>query len=71
MFKTISLNAAHRALTAHAVVFDDGDVSVNYAPQIDVHHAARSNAEIFDVSYVLAVDLFPGGTRDFSARRAN
>lgn len=65
MLKTISLNAAHRALAARMVEFDGGEVSVNYGPQIDEHHAARSDAEMFDVSYMLAVDLLRGGGRDF------
>ncbi len=68
MLKTISLNAARRTLAARMVDFGGGEVSVNYGPKIYEHHAARSDAEMFDVSYMLAVDLLRGGARHFLRR---
>ncbi len=65
MLKKTPLNATHRALGARMVDFGGWDMPVNYGSQIDEHHAVRSDAGMFDVSHMRAVDLTGAGSRDF------
>ena len=68
MLKTTPLNAAHRALGARMIDFGGWDMPVNYGSQIEEHRAVRSNAGMFDVSHMLAVDVRGAGGRDFLRR---
>ena len=68
MLKKTPLNAAHRALGARMVDFGGWDMPVNYGSQIEEHHAVRSDAGMFDVSHMLAIDVHGAGTRDFLRR---
>jgi glycine cleavage system T protein (aminomethyltransferase) len=65
LLKQTPLNAAHRVAGAKMVDFGGWDMPVNYGSQIDEHHAVRSDAGMFDVSHMLAVDLEGEGARDF------
>ncbi len=65
MLKKTPLNAIHRAASARMVDFGGWDMPVNYGSQIDEHHAVRSDAGMFDVSHMRAVDLAGAGARDF------
>ena len=51
------LHAAHLAAGARMVDFAGWDMPVNYGSQIEEHHAVRSDAGMFDVSHMLALDL--------------
>jgi aminomethyltransferase len=62
--KTI-LNASHRALGAKMVDFGGWDMPLNYASQLDEHHAVRRDAGMFDVSHMTVVDLHGARTREF------
>ena len=68
MLKTTPLNAAHRALGARMVDFGGWDMPVNYGSQIEEHRAVRSDAGMFDVSHMLAVDVHGAGAREFLRR---
>jgi aminomethyltransferase len=59
------LNAVHRASGARMVDFGGWDMPVNYGSQIDEHRAVRTDAGMFDVSHMRAVDLTGAGARDF------
>src|ERR1700712_3618279 len=59
------LHATHLALNARMVDFGGWDMPVNYGSQIDEHHAVRTNAGMFDVSHMLAVDIRGTGARQF------
>jgi aminomethyltransferase len=65
MLNTTPLNALHRAAGAKMVDFGGWDMPVNYGSQIEEHHAVRRDAGMFDVSHMLALDLFGDGARDF------
>lgn len=65
MLKTTPLNAAHRALGARMIDFGGWEMPVNYGSQIDEHHAVRRDAGMFDISHMLAVDLYGVRARDF------
>ena len=65
MLKQTPLNAVHRAAGARMVDFGGWDMPVNYGSQIDEHHAVRTDAGMFDVSHMRAVDLTGNGVRDF------
>ncbi|MEO8344269.1 MAG: glycine cleavage system aminomethyltransferase GcvT [Betaproteobacteria bacterium] len=64
MLKQTPLNATHRAFGARMVDFGGWDMPVNYGSQIDEHHAVRSDAGMFDVSHMRAVDLTGARARD-------
>jgi aminomethyltransferase len=68
VLKTTPLNAAHKALGARMVDFGGWDMPVNYASQIEEHHAVRRDAGMFDISHMLAVDLLGTGAREFLRR---
>ncbi len=62
MPKVTPLHAVHRAAGARMVDFGGWDMPVNYGSQIDEHHAVRTDAGMFDVSHMRAVDLEGDGT---------
>ena len=47
------------------VDFGGWDMPVNYGSQIDEHRAVRTDAGMFDVSHMLALDVEGAGARDF------
>ena len=51
------LHAAHVAAGARMVDFAGWDMPVNYGSQIEEHNAVRTDAGMFDVSHMLALDL--------------
>lgn len=57
MLKTTPLNQAHRAMNAKMVDFGGWDMPLHYGSQLDEHHKVRSDAGMFDVSHMLAVDI--------------
>ena len=59
------LHAAHIEAGARMVDFAGWDMPVNYGSQIEEHHAVRSDAGMFDVSHMLALDLTGAGATDF------
>jgi aminomethyltransferase len=65
VLKQTPLNQAHRAAGARMVDFGGWDMPVNYGSQIDEHHAVRTDAGMFDVSHMRAVDLAGVAVRDF------
>ena len=65
MPKQTPLNALHRAAGARMVDFGGWDMPVNYGSQIDEHRAVRTDAGMFDVSHMLAIDVEGAGARDF------
>jgi aminomethyltransferase len=65
LLKQTPLNAIHRAAGARMVDFGGWDMPVHYGSQIDEHHAVRTDAGMFDVSHMRAVDLAGAGARDF------
>ena len=73
MLRQTPLNAVHRAAGAKMVDFGGWEMPVSYGSQIEEHHAVRSDAGMFDVSHMLAVDLGGGplhvqGQRSSAAR---
>ena len=65
MQKRTPLYEAHRAAGARMVDFGGWDMPVNYGSQIEEHHAVRTDAGMFDVSHMRAVDIAGHGARDF------
>ncbi|WP_116135873.1 glycine cleavage system aminomethyltransferase GcvT [Trinickia diaoshuihuensis] len=63
--KQTPLNAAHRVQNARMVDFGGWDMPVNYGSQIDEHHAVRTDAGMFDVSHMCAVDFAGPRARAF------
>ena len=57
MLKTTPLYAVHRAAGAKMVDFGGWEMPLAYGSQIEEHHAVRSDAGMFDVSHMLAVDV--------------
>ncbi|KAA3655186.1 MAG: glycine cleavage system aminomethyltransferase GcvT [Proteobacteria bacterium] len=57
MARITPLHAVHVAAGARMVDFAGWDMPVNYGSQIEEHHAVRSDAGMFDVSHMLALDL--------------
>ncbi|MCZ4305230.1 glycine cleavage system aminomethyltransferase GcvT [Zoogloeaceae bacterium G21618-S1] len=57
MARCTPLHAVHVAAGARMVDFAGWDMPVNYGSQIEEHHAVRSDAGMFDVSHMLALDL--------------
>jgi aminomethyltransferase len=55
----------HRSLGARLVDFGGWDMPVQYASQIEEHHAVRRAAGVFDVSHMCVVDLTGARTREF------
>ncbi len=65
MLKTTPLNQTHRAMNAKMVDFGGWDMPLHYGSQLDEHHKVRSDAGMFDVSHMLAVDIKGDSTRAF------
>ncbi len=63
--KRTPLNATHRALNARMVDFGGWDMPVNYGSQIEEHRAVRTDAGMFDVSHMCAVDFTGERVRAF------
>ena len=59
------LNAAHRRLGARMVDFGGWEMPLHYGSQIAEHHSVRSNAGVFDVSHMLALDVSGAEARAF------
>jgi aminomethyltransferase len=55
----------HRSLGARLVDFGGWDMPVQYASQIEEHHAVRRTAGVFDVSHMCVADLTGVRTREF------
>lgn len=60
MLKRTPFNAAQRRLGAKLVDFGGWEMPLHYGSQIEEHHRVRSDAGVFDVSHMLALDI--GGT---------
>ena len=65
MLKTTALHAEHQGLGARLVDFAGWDMPIQYASQLDEHHAVRTAAGMFDVAHMAAVDLSGARTREF------
>jgi len=57
VLKTTPLNQTHRNMNAKMVDFGGWDMPLHYGSQLDEHHKVRSDAGMFDVSHMLAVDI--------------
>jgi aminomethyltransferase len=65
MLKKTALHPNHVALGAKLVDFAGWEMPIQYASQLDEHHAVRQGAGMFDVSHMTAVDLLGVRTREF------
>jgi len=65
MLKATALHAEHLRLGAKLVDFAGWDMPIQYASQLDEHHAVRNGAGMFDVAHMSAVDLQGPRTREF------
>ena len=63
--KTTPLNQTHRDMNAKMVDFGGWDMPLHYGSQLDEHHKVRSDAGMFDVSHMLAVDIKGEDARAF------
>ena len=63
--KKTALNAEHAALGGKLVDFAGWEMPIQYASQLDEHHAVRNGAGMFDVAHMTAVDLQGARTREF------
>lgn len=68
MLKTTALHAEHVRLGAKLVDFAGWDMPIQYASQLDEHHAVRNASGMFDVAHMSAVDLSGPRTREFLRR---
>jgi aminomethyltransferase len=55
----------HQSQGARLVDFGGWDMPVQYASQIEEHHAVRRAAGVFDVSHMCVIDLTGARTREF------
>lgn len=65
MLKQTALHSEHVRLGARLVDFAGWDMPIQYASQLDEHHAVRSGAGMFDVAHMSAVDLHGPLVREF------
>lgn len=65
MLKKTALHAQHQALGAKLVDFAGWEMPIQYASQLDEHHAVRASAGMFDVAHMTAVDLHGARSREF------
>jgi aminomethyltransferase len=65
MLKKTALHAEHVKLGARLVDFAGWEMPIQYASQLDEHHAVRAGAGMFDVAHMSAVDLHGGRVRVF------
>lgn len=66
--KHTALHAEHVRLGAKLVDFAGWDMPIQYASQLDEHHAVRQSAGMFDVAHMCAVDLHGARTAEFLRR---
>lgn len=66
--KATTLNQTHRDMHAKMVDFGGWDMPLHYGSQLDEHHRVRSDAGMFDVSHMLALDIKGKAARDFLRR---
>jgi aminomethyltransferase len=65
MLKKTALHSRHQALGAKLVDFAGWEMPIQYASQLDEHHAVRGGAGMFDVAHMAAVDLHGARSREF------
>ena len=65
MLKKTALHDHHRKLGARLVDFAGWEMPIQYASQLDEHHAVRSGAGMFDVAHMVVVDLHGARVREF------
>jgi aminomethyltransferase len=65
MLKHTALFEAHRKLNAKLVDFGGWEMPLHYGSQIEEHHNVRRDAGMFDVSHMLAIDVFGRDARTF------
>ena len=65
MLKTTALHAEHQRLNARLVDFAGWDMPIQYASQLEEHHAVRRAAGMFDVAHMTAVDVTGADATDF------
>jgi len=63
--KTTPLNQTHREMKAKMVDFGGWDMPLHYGSQLEEHHKVRTDAGMFDVSHMLAVDINGEAARSF------
>ena len=68
MLKHTALHPEHVRLGARLVDFAGWDMPIQYASQLDEHHAVRLSAGMFDVAHMSAVDLHGARVREFLRR---
>ncbi len=66
--ETTALNQTHHDMKAKMVDFGGWDMPLHYGSQLDEHHKVRSDAGMFDVSHMLALDIKGEAARDFLRR---
>jgi aminomethyltransferase len=65
MLRKTALHPQHQALGAKLVDFAGWEMPIQYASQLDEHHAVRAGAGMFDVAHMTAVDLHGARSREF------
>lgn len=65
MLKQTALHSKHQELGAKLVDFAGWDMPIQYASQLEEHHAVRQHAGMFDVGHMCVVDLQGARTRAF------
>ena len=65
MLKRTALYEQHQALGARLVDFAGWEMPIQYASQLDEHHAVRTHAGMFDVAHMVVVDLHGARVREF------
>jgi aminomethyltransferase len=68
MLNKTALHQAHQQLGARLVDFAGWEMPIQYASQLDEHHAVRQSAGMFDVAHMLAIDLRGARVREFLRR---
>ena len=66
--KKTALHEHHRRLGARLVDFAGWEMPIQYASQLDEHHAVRTHAGMFDVAHMVAVDLHGASVRAFLSK---
>jgi aminomethyltransferase len=66
--KATPLNAMHRSLHAKLADFAGWEMPISYGSELEEHRAVRSDAGMFDVSHMLAVDVAGRDARDNLSR---
>ncbi len=65
MLKQTALHSEHQRLGARLVDFAGWDMPIQYASQLEEHHAVRQGAGMFDVAHMCAVDVRGARSREF------